>query len=165
MYKSYAGIGSRETPQDILRLMNRVAIKLEKEGWTLRSGGADGADNAFAQNITNKEIFLPWNNFNGLTSKFIGYTAKAERLAENLHPAWDRCSQGAKKLHSRNVHQILGWDMNKETYSKYVICWTPNGQPIGGTATAIKLAGKAKIKVFNLAIEKDLNKILKYLKD
>jgi hypothetical protein len=41
--KYYAGIGSRETPKDILDLISKIAIKLESLGYTLRSGGADGA--------------------------------------------------------------------------------------------------------------------------
>jgi len=40
---NYSGIGSRETPDDILELMKAVAYKLAGRGYTLRSGGADGA--------------------------------------------------------------------------------------------------------------------------
>jgi hypothetical protein len=37
MYKPYAGIGSRSTPNDILELMKEIAFRLAREGWTLRS--------------------------------------------------------------------------------------------------------------------------------
>jgi len=163
--KCYAGIGSRETPQHILNMMDNLAQKLEKDGYALRSGGADGADNAFAKNVTNKEIFIPWNNFNGIkdNSAFVGYSKKAYKIAKNIHPAWYRCSEGAKKLHSRNVHQVFGWEMKPKTYSKFIICWTPKGKEVGGTATAIKLAKQANITVYNLAIDEDYNTLNKYL--
>ena len=40
--KYYTGIGSRKTPDDICKLMTKVAAKLSCDNWTLRSGGADG---------------------------------------------------------------------------------------------------------------------------
>ena len=159
-YKAYAGIGSRETPDNILELMTDIAIKLEELGYTLRSGGANGADSAFAKSVNRKEIFLPWRGFNGLVSKYVGATDKAMQIAKEIHPAWNRCSIGAKKLHARNIHQILGWDMNPDTYSKFVICWTPNAKEVGGTATAIKLAKMHNIKIYNLSNQSDLKEIM-----
>lgn len=43
----YAGVGSRETPQDILNTMYKIGKYLASKGYTLRSGGAIGADTAF----------------------------------------------------------------------------------------------------------------------
>ena len=48
----YAGIGSRETPDHVLETMASAAQYLGKEGFTLRSGGAKGADTAFDQGAT-----------------------------------------------------------------------------------------------------------------
>lgn len=45
--KYYTGIGSRETPEDIQSWMKAFAIRMQKHGYTLRSGGAGGADSAF----------------------------------------------------------------------------------------------------------------------
>lgn len=54
----YAGIGSRETPRSILDLMTAIARKLEALGYTLRSGGATGADTAFEEGVERlKEIY------------------------------------------------------------------------------------------------------------
>lgn len=44
---TYAGIGSRNTPEPVLALMQRCATRLEVLGYTLRSGGANGADSSF----------------------------------------------------------------------------------------------------------------------
>lgn len=45
----YTGIGSRQTPPEILKMMTKIATQLESKGWVLRSGGAEGADEAFLQ--------------------------------------------------------------------------------------------------------------------
>ena len=66
IYKPYTGIGSRETPNDILTLMSKLATTLERQGYVLRSGGADGADKAFAKDVTNKEVFIPWSGFGNI---------------------------------------------------------------------------------------------------
>jgi len=155
-----AGIGSRETPNDILAIMNKVAIVLERDGWVLRSGGASGADEAFASSVRNKVIYLPWKNFNGIKDNVIVPT-NGYIIAEELHPAWDKCSEGAKKLHSRNVNQILGNDL--KTPVEMVICWTKNGKEVGGTATAVRLAKSKGIKVLNLAIDKYLQEVLQVI--
>ena len=47
MTKFYTGIGSRQTPKDILNLIEDVAFKLASKGYILRSGAAKGADTAF----------------------------------------------------------------------------------------------------------------------
>ena len=156
--KYYTGIGSRETPTDILNLMTEIARKLGALGWTLRSGGAEGADTAFERGFGAKQVFLPWSGFAdrqlGRGMHVLGafhphLQKQAYDEASAVHPAWDKCSAGAKKLHARNVFQVFGPELNLN--SKFVICWTPGGKTTGGTATAIRLAEKAKIPVFNLA--------------
>jgi hypothetical protein len=47
MINFYAGIGSRNTTDNILNIMKRISIKLESDGFFLRSGHAAGADIAF----------------------------------------------------------------------------------------------------------------------
>ena len=70
--KYYAGIGSRDTPPEALAKMTRVAQLLHQDKWVLRSGGADGADDAFEQAIRRQdrtlipgasEIILGWDAF------------------------------------------------------------------------------------------------------
>ena len=149
----YTGIGSRDTPQYILNLMTDLASRLESNGYILRSGGADGADQAFSDGVSldkNKHVYLPWNGFNGINN---GILTEAEDWAydeaKTIHPAWNRCSQGARKLHARNIHQIRGHGSNPKL-SEFVVCWTPKGREVGGTATAIKLARSLNIFICNL---------------
>lgn len=142
--KYYTGIGSRKTPQHVLNLMTRVANKLESLGYILRSGGAVGADSAFERGVSNashKQIFLASDS-----------TPEAEQLASTIHPAWYRCSDYSRKLHGRNCFQVLGKDL--KTKSLFVLCWTQDALPKGGTATAIRLAQQNGIPVYNLANSK-----------
>ena len=152
MNKTFAGIGSRQTPPEILEKMTAIAKFLSNLGYTLRSGGANGADSAFEQGATKKEIYLPWNNYNGRKVDNISFFSELSRehfnLAESMHPAWDKCSQGAKKLHARNTQQILGKDLDSP--SDFVVCWTKGGEKVGGTSTAIRLAESNNIPVFNI---------------
>lgn len=153
--RKYAGIGSRQTPVEILEDMRRLGRDLAENGWVLRSGGADGADSAFEAGCDlmkgSKEIFLPWMGFNGNESPLFNPSVNAAYIASTLHPAWDKLSYGAQKLHARNCHQILGEHLDDPV--DIVICWTPGGEVVGGTATAIKLAEQHGIRVINLAID------------
>jgi len=58
--KYYAGIGARDTPQEVLNRMTKLAGVLQRKGLCLRSGGAKGADTAFEAGVTNGnlEVFL-----------------------------------------------------------------------------------------------------------
>ncbi len=158
--KYYAGIGSRETPDDVLELMKHLASELANAGYTLRSGGADGADTAFEVGCKeakgNMEIFLPWKGFNKNPSPHYDIPKDAYTLAQKFHPAWFRLSPAAQKLMARNIQQVLGKDLN--TPSLFVICYTKDGcinektrtKETGGTGQAIALASSLDIPVFNL---------------
>lgn len=169
MAKHYAGIGSRKTPEDILRTMQHAAADLSLSGWTLRSGGANGADSAFESAVARKEIFLPWKGFNGSASPMYeapdSAMSEAARIAETLHPGWHRLSQGAKKLMTRNIRQILGQNLDDPV--AFVICWTPDGceshenrtRATGGTGQAISLASLRGIPIINLKNADALDRI------
>lgn len=150
----YTGIGSRQTPDEIQWHMMHLAEDLALLGHVLRSGGADGADTAFEIGCDRrggaKEIYLPWKGFNRRKGLVLNEEA-AERIVSVLHPAWHNCRDSVKKLHTRNVYQVLGQDL--ATPSKFVVCWTKQGRIEGGTATAIRLAISQEIPVFNLGSE------------
>lgn len=151
----YTGIGSRKTPKNILASMEGIASSLAQDGYTLRSGAAEGADSAFEHGCDKfnglKEIYLPWKEFNNSISDHYYISEQAIEIASKIHPNWDSLSQGAQKLHARNCYQILGKDL--KTSSLFVVCWTKGGLAVGGTRTAIILAQEYNIPVFNLATE------------
>ncbi|BCU08411.1 hypothetical protein Atep_30880 (plasmid) [Allochromatium tepidum] len=155
--RTYAGIGSRNTPAEILRRMTRIAERLSVHGYTLRSGAAEGADCAFEAGADRCEIYLPWPGFNGHESERHHLSDEAMRLAEQLHPGWAQLSPAARKLMTRNGYQILGADLRSPV--DFVVCWTPDGAQTeaersrltGGTGQAIALADRWGIPIFNLA--------------
>lgn len=140
----YAGIGSRGTPLPVCRSMVEVGQQLGELGYILRSGGADGADESFEAGADSvwgggvKEIFLPWENFNGSLSRLYPPSASAFELAARFHPVWEKLGQPARALHARNCHQILGLDLRSPV--AFVLCWTQGGKGGGGTGQALRIA-------------------------
>ncbi len=154
----YAGIGARSTPPEILSYMTRIAQWLHRTGWHLNSGGADGADRAFAEGATedSRTLVLPWPGYNGHAGPDCRTLSADERqpaldLAERLHPAWQKCSRGVRALHARNAAVVLGPGLNRPVDT--VFCWTPGGKPVGGTGIALRMADRAGIPVLNLAVD------------
>ena len=165
----YAGIGSRQTPQNVMEAMIDIAEQLGALGWTLRSGHAGGADMAFElgalRTCSPMEIFLPWAGFNGAPRtkeyKVPDFNAKLMDIAAAHHPRWNILSDGAKKLHARNVCQILG--DNFEEPVNMVICWTKDGLKGGGTGQAVRIANSYGIPVFDLALPSDCTALMKHV--
>lgn len=164
MIKSYAGIGSRKTPDAVCEAMTTAAASLEDLGWILRTGGANGADAAFFKGLSapedpeHLELYIPWEGFQGFTCKDASVhtlsglpdeiqTGSME-IAAQYHPAWDQLSGSVRHLMARNTLQILGASL--EDPVKFVLCWTPNGSGSGGTGQAIRLATNLGIPVIDL---------------
>ena len=139
--------------------MWKIGRYLADKGYTLRSGGAKGADTAFENGCDSvsgsKEIFYANNNKG--TLMLAEAIPVAEQIASSVHPAWDRCNEYARKLHTRNVAQVMGADLKHPV--DFLVCWTKNGKKIGGTSTAISIAEMNNIPVFNLYFESDLQKL------
>ena len=163
---TYAGIGSRETPQEVLNKMTEVAKYLEDLGYTLRSGGAIGADKAFEKGVkSKKEVFLG----------SVKTGEKELKIAEEIHPAWNKMLESTKRkaiasgknpeksadyvanLMARNTNQIFG--ANLDTPVDFVLAWTQDGLTdyrkrslqSGGTGQAIDMASRKGIPVINMA--------------
>jgi hypothetical protein len=147
--------------------MSAVAARLAVDGWSLRSGGAVGADQAFQAGAAQAggaiELYLPWPTFQSANLDRLGPvtvrlqrpTPAAAAIAERWHPSWDALSPSARSLHARNSHEILG--VNLDAASSFVLCWTPDarldgaGRASGGTGQALRIAVGHGIAVFNLA--------------
>jgi hypothetical protein len=139
--KKYAGIGSRETPDYILALMRLFAKQLAGLRYELHSGGARGADKAFEEACKEaKGAYRIWRPEHA--------TPKSMELAEQFHPAWDRCSETAKKLHARNGLILLGSNLKEPV--KFIICYTQDGLESGGTGQALRIARYLRIRAYNL---------------
>ena len=160
----YAGIGARKTPKDVLRKMRNAAKAMATMGFTLRSGGAPGADCAFSEGYEQVlspdgflEIYLPKYQFNGFICDGITCHgppgAEARAIAKTIHPYWANLGNLGRDFMARNAHQILGLDL--ETPCQFILCWTADGKASGGTGQAIRHADKLGIPVLNFRNQSD----------
>lgn len=159
-----AGIGSRETPQNIQDEMKKIGEWVrQSKTFYITSGHAEGADWAFEQGAQERCIvYSPWSGYNQhLKSNAITVippiTQKSKDITEKYHPAFGRLSDGALKLHCRNSYQVLGSEIGNCSSSgitplrvKVVICWTSDGKASGGTGQAIRIAKGHDIPVLNM---------------
>lgn len=163
--KYYTGIGSRETPSDVLDIMYELAKDFYYRGWTLRSGAAPGADHAFEIGVADvyafhngwkcHEIYLPWPSFQKANRTWLHPAREkpqeeAYDIAAEYHPSWKFLKPYVKTLHARNVHQVLGYDVTNPEPSSFIICWTKGAKGGGGTGQAIRIAKGWDIPVYNL---------------
>jgi hypothetical protein len=170
--KFYAGIGSRETPRDVIISMRKIAGELYRKGYILRSGGAKGADEAFAWGAADASmgdstipyrIYLPSSTFSDITHNpargfYDSTTAptwhQAFEMVDKYHPAPEKLREFARRLMARNAYQILSTTLKDPV--DFVVCWTKGGKLVGGTAQAMKIAMDWNIPIYNLALADDV---------
>ncbi len=155
---NYAGIGSRNIPSNIDQLCQQIGEMLAEMDFTLRSGGAKGADTAFEigcdRSNGKKEIYLPYKEFNGNTSELYGVRGDALKVGKKYHPKWNSLSFEQQCLIGRNGYQVLGEYLNDPV--RFVICWTADQAELsttirtGGTGQGIRIANDYNIPVYNL---------------
>lgn len=142
---TYAGVGSRGTPPEILEKMVKQAKLLESKGYLLQTGNAKGADKAFRDSVkeSNKKVFTPDNA-----------TDQTRAIAKEIHPAGNKLKGEALDLHARNTFQVFGEKL--DTPVDFLLAYAKvdeNGIPQGGTSQAIRLAKGKGIPVINMYLE------------
>lgn len=155
------GIGTRKTNRQAFSMLYGIARRMAYQGWNLRSGGAIGSDTAWErgwEGFDTKQIFLTRgtstviakNTACGRISDYGDIWLEAEDIASRIHPRWENLDETSQALHTRNVFQILGLDLQSKT--DVVAAYAPPaGNSVkGGTATAFNLARAKGIPTFNL---------------
>lgn len=174
MRLKYAGIGSRDITPEITLLMRRLGKHLAELNMVLRSGGALGSDTAFYEGAVRAvgyvpaltEIYLGWNGMGGhvhdpengfYDSTRYPTVEEAMNIAERIRGGFHGLGRGGIALHSRNIFQILGPELNDPV--DLVICYAkPVGNRVkGGTNTAYSLAVERNIPIINLYTQKGLD--------
>lgn len=144
---TYAGIGSRQTPANVMALMKKVAARLAELGYTLHSGGADGADTAFESGAGDNAVIFGASDARDET----------RAIAHEIHPKGPLLGKLATNLMARNTNQVFGADLNSPV--DFVLAWTPDGAEstaersisTGGTGQAIDMASRKGVPVINMA--------------
>lgn len=151
----YTGVGTRliETDSSLYELLVYIGSIMCDRGFVLRSGGATGCDTAFEQGCNkvdqfNKEIYYPWLKYGQDERVCFTSIPKAMDLGRLYCDHWHELNGTNRKIHARNIHQVLGRDL--KTPSKIVICYTKDGVYKGGTVTAMNTADRNGIPVVNL---------------
>jgi hypothetical protein len=179
----FAGVGSRETPEEILALMRLISQALYARGYALSSGDAEGADTAFYEGAVlsphfhqlGARIYLAWNgvrnryhdpkNYFFDASKFPTWES-ANSIALEARGSWEGLGRGGIAMHTRNVFQIMGACLTEPVSS--IVYW---GIPVGktekvrgGTNTALQLAIKCGVKNrINLYTDEGMERATKFL--
>lgn len=165
--KFYTGIGSRETPDEICVLMSRLGCVMAENGFVLRSGGAKGADESFelgckASNVVPlpMEIYLPWDGFNSKMKDNVNYIhvpddepsyIEAMEIMSGVLPHWSNLKPQHIPLHTRNVFQVLGRELDKPSSMVFYYSEPRNNHQVaGGTNGAVQVAHMNRIPTFNL---------------
>ena len=170
------GVGSRKVPNEVIEFIKQLPLR----DHVVRSGGALGCDHAFESTTQKLEIYVPWKSFNEHITDSCNKNNRiclsdipsslvdiAREVASDVHPMFRTLSFGVQQLHTRNVFQVLGKNLDESEKSDMLICWTPDGantfdkctSKTGGTGTAIKLASLFNIPVYNICNDKDLDSI------
>lgn len=167
-----AGIGARDTPAPMLEKLRDIGTIMAKAGCVLRSGGADGADK-FCEDGWDaaggeKEIFLSWDGMNdrrpdnnsvfAFAYKDNDPEAVIARSYYHRTPAkpdgdaekWARLGRGGRSHMTRNTNQMLGPNPGHSPQTDLVLCWTKNGQIVGGTGQALRIAQDKGVPILNL---------------
>lgn len=144
---TYAGIGSRETPNEILAIIADLSAELEIKGYTVNTGDAKGADQIFRVNTKKKNVFVAKDA-----------TDQTRIIAKEIHPAPEAIDKMEKSdyvwgLMARNTNQVFGRDLN--TPVDFVLFWAEETKdplrPKGGTGQAVEMARRKGIPTINLA--------------
>lgn len=186
----FALIGSRETDAETLDWMYTFALAALKAGAQGYSGGAEGADTQLTKAVQEMlklkhpprgyqlaKIFIGWYKFNGLVGgeldgavidgSKVSTSFQAQALAAALHPMFANLKPGAKALHTRNCFQILDEQLDRPVDAVFFSCnkLDNSGRPLGGTATAWKLAVISGIPTFNVSTKEGRDNAVQWVNE
>ena len=159
IYKPYAVTGNRDMPEHLIAKMVELVKKLEGLGYTLRTGGLEGVEEAVenaATIETKKEVILPFRDFNQKKSKFTYVSDRAHAVAKMFFPSYDTIKKGAQLFLAKNARLVMGNNMTSPAL--FLLCWTEDGveaardrtMRTGFTGHPIAIASTIGIPVFNL---------------
>lgn len=166
-----ACIGSRTLNPEQLEICRKLGTWFAQQGHEIHTGNADGADQAFAAGANQIDprlvhLWLPWPGFNpdaivpgnqvqALTELPSPVQTWILEVAEKHHPVWNRITQGAQKLHARNVlivrGQVPALQEGKRPHVDLVVAWPSSAPGGGGTGQGMRIAQSEGIRLIDLS--------------
>lgn len=142
--KRFAGIGNQIIDGHARYAIHTCSKIIYEKGYHLVTGGAKGADTEFEKYFPERNTILRAKDA----------TPKSIQMAEEFHPAWNKCNAYVRALMGRNAMIIMGEDL--KTPVEFVLCYCVDEEK-GGTSFGIKIARYYKIPVYNLANDNGLD--------
>lgn len=146
-----ACIGTRNISTEVYNKLVSFGEMIVMRGHQLHTGNAIGSDAAFASG-GNKlpqyvHLHLPWSGYNAEAINsgniiYTSYLSSLSALASSHHPAWSACSQGTKKLLTRNASIVSSSDI--------VVYFVNDDAASGGTAHGLRIAaalGRPQLRI------------------
>lgn len=148
-----ACIGSRDIDEEQKELAFKIGKSLAEKGIQVASGNAFGSDEWFGKGVNSVDpelliLYIPWMSYNRVLiqeGNKVTWTLKPEweKIAEKNHPVWDKLTQGAKKLMTRNVGII--------SKSSKVVGFVNGSKPGGGgSGHSFRVAEVLKIPTLDI---------------
>lgn len=166
----YVGCGSSEAPGHILDVMTSIAELLAGKGLTLRVSDQSGADQAFRRGSGGR-YFMYTAIDTGFPGAIPAELTGGNRptLARRLNPRFPLLPRREKQWEITAVSLVAG--ICTSNHAKMLICWTPDGavkpeeftSETGNTARYLRIANQLNVPVYNLARERDLKTVHKWL--
>jgi hypothetical protein len=169
LYKPYVISGNKETPPNIIEQMFKIAKELETFSYTLRISSMDGPDKIIEPRINDKELYLPWKDFDKKTSKLTFNTPESLKIAAMFNPSFSGLNFTVQAFLAKNARIVLG--QNLKSPAMFVMCWSQDGVEDGKNKTSstgnighiIAIASSMKIPVFNFGNADAEQRLKQYL--
>lgn len=157
IYRAYGVVSNIKAPEPIIEKAKQVAEYLRDKPFMLRTGGGNTEiENVFEKSTDNKELYLPWKNFNQKDSKIFRYDQHICDIARWQQPGYETVPLWQQSFFNRTVGVVLGKDGKSPV--RFIIGWSYDSvehaihrtAKTGFIGVAVSVAALLKIPLFNL---------------
>jgi hypothetical protein len=169
LYLPYAVTGNPNPPEQIIARFENVAKRLDQMGFTARTRGFEGIEDAVEKVVKKVELLLPWRDFNQKESKTTWTKERAYSVAKMFHPGYDALKKSVQTFLAANARILLGDSMAAPAL--FLLVWSEDGcndirrksQQTSFAAHSIAIASSLGIPIYNLQNPDDERKLYAYL--
>lgn len=151
--KTYCATGNMEIGMKVKNILVEIGRVLALNGYTLRSGGAPGAESAFEEGCDSvggkKEIYLPFEGYNNKTTGVVTDMTNEEeaiKIAQRYYLLWFKLSNKVKQMLTRYSWAVLGRNLDDPV--DFVIAYIREDGKT--TEQVVRVANGSNITVYNI---------------